>query len=327
MPFGSVWEPGPLVILTGALVLDAVLPERRWPFSWPSHPVRYLGAAIGLLDRACNRPERAAADNIAAGAACALLIVTGAVLAGALWHRFAAAVPFGWLAELAIVVALLAQRSLFAHVRRVEQPLARKDLVAARASVSQIVGRDPQSLDGYGVARAAVESLFENFSDGVIAPALFYALWGLPGLFAYKAVNTLDSMIGHRSPRHLFFGRVSARLDDALNFAPARISALLIACAATFLPGARPFAALRVAWRDAGRHKSVNAGWPEAAAAGALGFALAGPRRYGAELVDDPWIGDGTPRLEAQDVARALRLYAAACALFAALVLLAASFV
>jgi adenosylcobinamide-phosphate synthase len=324
MPLGGGFQPGTLGILCLALLLDALLPERRWPLSWPSHPVRYLGAAIGFLDRVCNRPERGAAGNIAVGAACAFLIVVGAVLAGVVWHRFATVVPFGWLAELALVVALLAQRSLFAHVRRVERPLARNDLAAARASVSQIVGRDPKSLDDHGVARAATESLFENFSDGVIAPALFYALWGLPGLFAYKAVNTLDSMVGHRSPRHLFFGRFSARLDDALNFVPARVSAVLIAAAAAVLPGARPFAALGVAWRDAGKHRSVNAGWPEAAAAGALGFALAGPRRYGAELVDDPWIGDGTPCLAARDVARALRLYATACALFAALVTLAA---
>ena len=314
--FDGAANPDPLVILAAALFLDGVLPEQRWPFARPRHPVRLLGAAIAYLDRTLNRPERDAARNIAWGAVAALVIVAGAVLSGMALHLIAISLPFGWIVEMSAVVALLAQRSLFGHVRRVQEPLARGDLDGARDAVSHIVGRDPRSLDRHGIARAATESLVENFSDGVIAPAFFYACFGLPGLFAYKAVNTLDSMIGHRSPRHLTFGRVSARADDALNLIPARLSALLLAAAAVFVPGARPGHAAAIAWRDAGKHRSVNAGWPEAAAAGALGLALAGPRRYGAEIVDDPWLGDGTPCVEARDVARALRLYAAACALF-----------
>lgn len=313
-------SPGVLVVLATALVLDGALPERRWPFPWPGHPVRLLGAVIARLDDALNRPARGSGRNIAWGGVAVFLVVAGSVLSGLAIHALADATPFGWIAELTAVVALLAQRSLFAHVRRVENPLARGDLDGARKAVSHIVGRDPSSLDRHGVARAATESLVENFSDGVIAPALFYALFGLPGLFAYKAVNTLDSMIGHRSPRHLYFGRVAARLDDALNFAPARLSAVLLVSASLFVPGAWPAHAVAVAWRDAGKHRSVNAGWPEAAAAGALGLALAGPRRYGGRVVDDPWLGDGTPEAEARDVTRALRLYAAACALFALLV-------
>lgn len=304
------------MILAAALVLDGALPERRWPLPWPRHPVRFLGAVIAHLDHMLNRPERGRMRNIAWGGVAALIVVAGAALSGLLLHALANCIPFGWAVELAAVVTLLAQRSLFAHVRRVERPLARGDLESARHAVSHIVGRDPRSLDRHGVARAAVESLVENFSDGVIAPALFYALFGLPGLFAYKAANTLDSMLGHRSPRHLYFGRVSARLDDAINFVPARVSAALLAAAAFFVPGARPSRAVAIAWRDAGKHRSVNAGWPEAAAAGALDIALAGPRRYGPETVDDPWLGDGAPDMEARDIARALRLYVAACALF-----------
>ena len=321
--FDGAANPGPLAILAVALFLDGVLPEQRWPFAWPRHPVRLLGAAIACLDRTLNRPERDAARNIAWGAITALVIVAGAVLSGAALHWIAASLPFGWIVEATAVVALLAQRSLFGHVRRVQEPLARGDLNGAREAVSHIVGRDPRSLDRHGVARAATESLVENFSDGVIAPAFFYACFGLPGLFAYKATNTLDSMIGHRSPRHLTFGRVSARVDDVLNLVPARLSALLLAAAAVFVPGARLGHAMAMAWRDAGKHRSVNAGWPEAAAAGALGLALAGPRRYGAEIVDDPWLGDGPPDAEARDVARALRLYAAACALFALAIIFA----
>lgn len=317
MMFDAASQPDVLAILLAALLLDGALPERRWPFPWPGHPVRLFGAVIAYLDRTLNRPERGAGQNFAWGGVAAFIVVAGAVLSGLALHGLASSVPFGWIVELAAVVALLAQRSLFAHVRRVERPLARGDLEGARHAVSHIVGRDPGSLDRHGVARGAVESLVENFSDGVIAPALFYAFFGLPGLLAYKAANTLDSMLGHRSPRHLYFGRVSARFDDVLNFVPARVSAALLAAAAFFVPDALPSRAAAVAWRDAGKHRSVNAGWPEAAAAGALGLALAGPRRYGAQTVDDSWLGDGTPNLEACDVARALRLYVAACALFA----------
>jgi adenosylcobinamide-phosphate synthase len=320
MIFDGASNPGALAILVAALLLDGALPEQRWPFPWPGHPIRLLGAVIAHLDRMLNRPERGPARSIAWGGVAALIVVACSGLLGFVLHTLADAVPFGWIAELAAVVALLAQRSLLAHVRRVEIPLARGDLDGARLAVSHIVGRDPRSLDRHGVARAAMESLVENFSDGVIAPALFYAVFGLPGLFVYKAANTLDSMIGHRSPRHLRFGRISARLDDALNFVPARISAALLVASAFFVLGARPARAAAVALRDAGKHRSVNAGWPEAAAAGALGLALAGPRRYGTQIVDDPWLGDGTPNAEARDVAHALRLYATACALFALLV-------
>lgn len=315
MIFDGASEPGALALLAIALFLDGALPERRWPFSWPAHPVRLLGTVVARFDNALNRPERGWARNVAWGGVTAFVVAAGAALLGAALHWVAVGVPFGWSVELAAVVALLAQRSLFAHVRRVEAPLMRDDLENAREAVSHIVGRDPRSLDRHGVARAAMESLAENFSDGVVAPALFYLVFGLPGLFAYKAVNTLDSMVGHRTPRHLYFGRISARLDDGLNFVPARISAALLAAAAFFVPGARPARALVVAMRDAGKHRSVNAGWPEAAAGGALGLVLAGPRRYGAQLVDDPWIGDGTPDAEANDLTRALRLYAAACGL------------
>lgn len=324
MPFDGASSLGALPILFLALLLDGLLPERRWPFPWPPHPVRIMGTAIACLDRTLNRPERGPAASIARGGVAAGLVVASAALAGFLLHTLAEIVPFGGVIELSAVVTLLAQRCLYGHVRRVEQPLARDDLEGARTAVAHIVGRDPHSLDRHGVARSAIESLVENFSDGVIAPALFYAAFGLPGLFTYKAANTLDSMTGHRTPRHLHFGRIAARLDDALNLVPARLSALLLACAALAVPSAHPVGALRIAWRDAAKHRSVNAGWPEAAAAGALGLALAGPRRYGTLRVDDPWLGDGSPDAEACDVRRALRLYVAACALFAVLIAAAA---
>jgi adenosylcobinamide-phosphate synthase len=190
----------------------------------------------------------------------------------------------------------------------------------ARAAVAQVVGRDPESLDAPGVARAAVESLAENFSDGVVAPVFWFLVAGLPGLAAYKAVNTLDSMIGHRDARHRAFGKAAARLDDVVNWLPARLAGLIYVAAAALLPGARAGRAWTAMWRDAPKHRSPNAGWQEAALAGALGFALAGPRRYGDEIVEDPWMGDGRRELTAADLGRALRLYLAAGLLLAGLV-------
>jgi len=202
----------------------------------------------------------------------------------------------------------------------VARGLRQGGLPAGRAAVAHIVGRDPNSLDEHGVARAALESLFENFADGVVAPAFWYVIAGLPGLFVCKAVNTLDSMIGHRSPRYRAFGAAAAHLDTALNFIPARLAGVIIAAAAAFAPTAAPLAAFRVMFRDAAKHRSVNAGWPEGAAAGALKLALAGPRRYGRELVDDAWIGDGRRGADAADIRRGLFLFVMACLIHAMLV-------
>ncbi len=208
---------------------------------------------------------------------------------------------------------LLAQRSLFTHVRAVADGLARDGLPGGRAAVSQIVGRNPASLDEAGVVRAAIESLAENFSDGVVAPAFWCGIGGLPGIVFYKAVNTADSMIGHRTERHAAFGWAAARLDDAINLPASRLAALWIVLAATLQRDATPLAAIRAVWRDAGKHRSPNAGWPEAAMAGALGLRLAGPRVYGATRVEDAWMGDGRADASLADLDRALGLYRRAC--------------
>lgn len=305
--------PGPLLILIIALMLDGLLPAVPGPFRYLPHPVRVLGGAIGFLDRKLNRPNRGETSRMVRGALAAAVIVALAGGFGWLIAWAAAALPFGWIWELILVVSLLAQRSLFDHARAVLKPLQAGDLGGARAAVAHLVGRDPASLDRHGVARATVESLAENYSDGVLAPAFWYLILGLPGLCAYKAINTLDSMIGYRTPRHASFGMVSARLDDLANWIPARIAAGVIVLAAIFTPSARPFVALRTALRDAPQHRSPNAGWPEAAFAGALGLALAGPRRYDGKTVADAWMGDGRARLEAADLRRALALFAASC--------------
>jgi adenosylcobinamide-phosphate synthase len=219
----------------------------------------------------------------------------------------------GAVLEALMIAVLVAQRSLHEHVAAVAAGLARGGLDGGREAVRQIVGRDPTSLDAHGVARAAIESLAENFSDGVVAPVFWYLLLGLPGLFAYKMANTLDSMIGHRTPRYRAFGWAAARLDDVLNTVPAPLSGVLLAVAAVFAKKGRPGHALMIMLRDGRKHHSPNAGWPESAMAGALSLALAGPRRYAEGLVADPWLGDGSARAGVSDIVRGLHLYRHAC--------------
>jgi adenosylcobinamide-phosphate synthase len=312
-----------LLLLLAALALDMVMGEPRALFALLPHPVVLVGRAVEWFDRRLNREQRPPAIRRARGIVTVAALVAAAAALGLALGFVLDLFRFGWIAEILIVAVLLAQKSLFDHVAAVAQALDDGGLFPGREAVSRIVGRDPESLDEHGVARAAIESLAENFSDGVVAPAFYYALFGLPGLLIYKTANTLDSMIGHKTPRHLDFGWAAARFDDLLNLAPARLSGLLLALAALVMPEAHALPALRIMLRDARKHRSPNAGWPEAAAAGALGLALAGPRRYRGHVVDDPWLGDGRARATPFDIARALRLYLAACAMQATLVLAA----
>ncbi len=268
------------------------------------HPVIWMGRLIALCDRHLN-------DRTRARGVLALLLLLGATAAvsGAL-AALCRALPFGFVLEALLASTLLAQKSLADAVAAVATAL-RRSLAEGRVAVGHIVGRDPEQLDEAGVARAAVESLAESTSDAVVAPLFWLLLFGLPGIALYKAANTADSMIGHKTERHLQFGWASARFDDLLNLIPARLSALLIALAAFFVRAADPRAAWRTALRDARKHESPNAGWPEAAMAGALGFALGGPRSYDGELVNLPSFGTGRADLAAADIERALRLYSA----------------
>lgn len=309
----------PMVLLLGALLIEAYVGDLGIVFRVLTHPVAVIGSIVGALEKKLNREKRSPADRAVRGLFLVLFMVaaTGAVGWGVQWltrHH-----TFGWILEFVLLVTLLAQRSLYDHVRAVARGL-RDSLEAGRSAVSHIVGRDPGKLDAHGVARAAIESLAENFGDGVVAPVFWYVLFGFPGLLIYKTVNTMDSMIGHRNERYRAFGMVAARLDDALNFFPARLSGLMIALGALVAPGANPFRAARTMLRDAGKHRSFNAGWPEGAMAGALGLALAGPRRYAEYTVNDPWIGDGTAQATAAHIDRALYLYVVACLIDALMV-------
>ena len=303
-------------VVLAALLIDAVIGDPAWLYRRFPHPVVMLGKLTDLTERCLNRAS-CALLNFSAGLLAVAIVVGLAVGTAVALQRLVFDVfGYGWLMEALVASTLLAFRSLFDHAAAVARGLD-QSLAAGREAVSHVVGRDPQSLDEAGVARAAIESVAENFSDAVVVPIFWYAFAGLPGLFAYKAVNTLDSMLGHRTERYVYFGKAAARIDDALNFVPARLAGLLFVIAAWVTPGASGRGAVRVMFRDASKHRSPNAGWQEAAVAGALGFALAGPRRYPHEVVDDAWMGDGRAELRADDIHASLRLYLVAGALLA----------
>lgn len=299
----------PALLLLVALALDALIGDPPWLWRVLPHPVALIGKPIGWLERKLNRAERSAVNRTIRGALATAATVGAAAAAGWGLHGLLADLPYGMAGEALIVVVLLAGRSLYGHVRAVAHALETQGLEGGRDAVRHIVGRDPDGLDKHGVARAAIESLAENFADGLAAPAFWYLLLGLPGLFAYKAINTADSMIGYRSARYKAYGLVAARLDDAANYLPARLSGLLIGLAAAFAPGARAGRALNIMVKHSGAHASPNAGWPEAAMAGALDLALGGPRRYPGGVSEAAWIGVGRARLVGRDIRAALRLY------------------
>ncbi len=306
-----------LLILAGALLLDALVGDppalwRRLP-----HPVVLAGRVVALLDARLNRDADPFARRKRLGVVAVALLVAAAAALGLAIQATLLAIPFGEVGIVVVAAILLAQNGLARHVLAVADALDSGGIAAGRRAVAAIVGRNPDALDTAGVSRAAVESVAENFSDAVVAPALWFALLGLPGLFAYKAINTADSMIGHRSERHEAFGWAAARLDDLVNLPASRLAGLLIALAAR-LGGGRTGTAFRLMLTDARRHRSPNAGWPEAAMAGALGLALAGPRQYGEHMVFDPFLNAaGRGEADAADIRNAVRIVWGAWAVLA----------
>jgi adenosylcobinamide-phosphate synthase len=296
-----------------ALLLEAAAGYPAVIYLAIGHPVTWMGALLARLDTRLNRPS--APDNRQRGIlALAVLLAATAGAAYAIEH-------LGTVVAILVAASLPAQRSLHDHVRAVANALETGGLEAGRAAVSMVVGRNPASLDEAGVARAAIESLAENFSDGIVAPAFWLAVAGLPAAACYKATNTADSMIGHRTHRYATFGWAAARLDDVVNLPASRLSAVVLVLGA-FATGESARGAIRAVSRDARRHRSPNAGWPEAAMAGALGLQLAGPRVYGDTLVHDAFMGDGRRDATAADITRALRVYKASCTAQAFLLLL-----
>jgi adenosylcobinamide-phosphate synthase len=308
-----------LIMLAVALTLDRLVGDPHWLWAKLPHPVVVFGKAISFFEKQFNGKGLNDRDRRSYGVLTIIALLFGSVLFGWFFHRLLMALgPFGVILEVLIVAVLLAQKSLSDHVAAVSAGLRAEGLEGGRKAVAMIVGRDPNRLDRAGVSRAAIETLAENFSDGVIAPALYYAVFGLPGIFAYKMLNTADSMIGHKTPRYLQFGWASARLDDLANWPAARISALLIAGAALFQAGPRAARrSLTTAFSDSGLHRSPNSGWPESAMAGAIDVALAGPRVYAGETVSEPLQnGAGRRDIDAGEIDAALGVYASACTLF-----------
>ena len=298
-------------IILAAALLDAVIGDPPIVWRRVPHPVVWVGRMIALTEARLNRGGPARRRALGALALALWLVVGVGSSLGLL-----AIVPEGVAVALTLLggAVLLAQKSLADHVLAVARGLE-VSLADGRLAVSMIVGRDPEVLDAAAVARAAIESAAENFSDGFVAPLFWFALLGLPGIVGYKIINTADSMVGHRTARYAAFGWASARLDDLVNLLPARLAGAAIAGAA-FLLRHDGRQALRAMARDAGHHRSPNAGWPEAAMAGALGLALAGPRRYGAEIVEDGWMNDGgRAAATASDIRAAVRLMRGAAAL------------
>lgn len=291
-----------------AMAMDALL---GWPdrlFARIRHPVVWLGRLVAALDAHVNRESDPLAARRVGGIAAALIVILLAAGIGLAVRRLMPSGLTGAVLTGIVAWPFVAFRSLYDHVAAVRDPLRAGDVDAARKAVSMIVGRDPDKLDEAGIARAAIESLAENASDGIVAPVFWGVLFGLPGIIGYKAVNTLDSMIGHRSPRHEAFGWAAARIDDIANFIPARLTGLLFA----LLAGSKRSQAMACMRKDARQHRSPNAGWPEAAMAGALGVRLCGPRSYHGELADEPWLNGRARDAAAADITRGLELYVGA---------------
>lgn len=285
------------------------------------HPVTWMGALIGVLERLLNKKPAARAGGIVA--LLILILVVGAISVVLQWALLR--LSFGLPLVAVLASTLLAQRSLHRHVADVASALDNEGVVGGRRAVARIVGRDTAALDEAGVARAAIESLAENFSDGVVAPVFWLVIAGLPGAALYKAINTADSMIGHRTPRYAAFGWAAARLDDLVNLPASRLAALLLVAAAALSSRDTARPAWRAVLRDAPKHRSPNAGYPEAAMAGALGLSLAGPRTYDGVRVDDALMGDGRRDAGTADIRRALKLYRVADAILLALVAILAA--
>jgi adenosylcobinamide-phosphate synthase len=308
-----------------AIATEAMVGYPNAVYRLLGHPVTWIGKLITWCDEAWNSGTRSSRRLYGVLTLTLLLVVavlSGLVIAGILDRLLpdlASLILCGVLAS-----TLLAQRSLDEHVLAVAKGLETQGLAGGRMAVAHIVGRETQGLDEAAICRAAIESLAENFSDGVVAPLFWMVVAGLPGALAYKAINTADSMIGHRTERHEAFGWASARLDDLVNLPASRLSALWLMLAAIPL-GLSPCDALRTIRRDASHHRSPNAGWPEAAMAGALGIRLSGPRVYDGVPMQERWVGEGRSQLTAKDIRTALKLYRTACGLQIAVLVLIVS--
>jgi adenosylcobinamide-phosphate synthase len=315
----------PVVLTALAVLIELIAGYPDWLVRSIGHPVTWMGRLIAALERRWNRETLHPHVRRMLGTVAVLLLVGIVGMVALIIERGLLLLPFGLIGAAVVASTLVAQRSLYQHVSRVADALESGGIRAAREAVSHIVGRDTETLDEAGVARAAIESLAENFSDGVVAPVIWMIIAGLPGAAIYKAINTADSLIGHQSPRYQAFGWAAARLDDLINLPASRLSALLIIAVAAVTKESSAPAAWRAVRRDARHHRSLNAGYPEAAMAGALDLALAGPRTYDGVLVDDAFMGRGRRAAKATDIRAALAVYRCADTILISLIVLLAA--
>lgn len=309
----SEWH---FIILFSAIVLDMLVGDPDWIWRKYTHPIVWFGRAVGHIEKKLNFSLLTNNQRKIRGVLALACLVSGAVILGLLFVSVLSRVGFfGQILEIIIIAIFIAQKSMSDHVERVIKPLRENNIEEARTSVSMIVGRDTKQLDESSISRATIESMSENFSDGVVAPIFWFAILGLPGLFAYKMINTADSMLGHMTEKYQDFGWASAKLDDLVNWLPARLSSLLIILSGVFRGETNTIlSASKVILRDAKQHRSPNAGWPEAAMAGVLGVALAGPRTYAEYSVDDAYMNEtGRQKLTFNDVKSAKIVFWTAC--------------
>ncbi len=303
----------PLAVLLAALLLDAVfagLPGLRGVFAAPEAA---LGAIVSWLDGRLNRDRRSAANRVVRGAVAVLVVAAAAFAAGYVIAGLALGWRHGWIVEVVVVASLLAQRSAFDGARAVARMLRSRGVEVGRETLARSACYDVSALDENAVARGAIEGCAERFCDGVVAPAVWYIVLGLPGIFAYRAISAAARRIGHSTPHYAAFGAGAAWLDRVANIAPAPVAGVILILAAIFVPGANPLRALTTMVRDSRKRGAPGAGWTESAVAGALGLSLAGPRRYRDEVVRGPWIGSGRARATPADITRAVYLFAVAC--------------
>jgi adenosylcobinamide-phosphate synthase len=303
-----------------AMLIELCIGYPEWLTRAVGHPVTWMGGLIERCDGYLNRDTAPSLQRRLMGTLAVMMLLGVVGAAAFVVQSQLLRLPYGLVAIAVLASTMIAQRSLHRYVANVASALGKDGLEAARRAVSHIVGRDTAGLDRAGVARAAIESLAENFSDAVVAPVFWLAVAGLPGIALFKAINTADSMIGHRTPRHADFGWAAAKLDDLVNLPASRLTALLLIAASALSKDASAGHAWRAVRRDAAQHRSANAGYPEAAMAGALDLSLAGPRIYGGVRIEDAFMGDGRRDAGAKDIVRALALYRTADALVLAVV-------
>ena len=314
-----VFMPGTLIVLVLALVLDAIIGDPRWI----PHPVKGIGVIIRYFDLTFNRQNFSKNHRKIFGFILVIFIVFFFALIGWFITVVVAEISFGWIIELIFIYSMVSQRSMVDHALRVIHALKGNNLSSGRYHVSQIVGRDVSSLNESAISRAAIESVAESFTDGVVAPVFWYLALGLPGILVFKAISTLDSMVGYRNEQYLEFGMAAARFDDFLNWLPARIAGPIIACSACFVPKTSPRTAFHILFRDASKNISPNAGWTEAAMAGALKIRLLGPRKYPGQVMYSSWIGEGEKEADPVDIMRAVQVYAMGCCIVASSIIVA----